>query len=118
MYVVATIKSRSFISGSESANATEIPPRSPLQVRMEIVPNGIGRANQSKPTTPATLIHRADNAISIEATPASAKLQLKWITKTSRPINTKSTALRISSSSSQNLSTEVDPIIATANGRS
>lgn len=63
--------SRSGERGSESTRAIEIPPRNPPQVRIQIVPFGIGFLSHMKPMGSPTLIRRPSRDTAVAIRPAT-----------------------------------------------
>src|SRR6185437_5879266 len=95
------------LSGTDSASATEIPPRTPAQVRNGTLWSDIRLLHAVTSGGAATASRRATSTIGIVATATSSADASKRKTNTSRPISRNSTEFRISSISVQSANTYV-----------
>ena len=89
----------------DSASATEMPPRSPPQVNTFHEPSGNLNARPAPATGRPTVSKRASSVTTAAVPPAINMRPGNLPSNTSIPTNTNNTALRISSMSSQNIST-------------
>ncbi|MNE96376.1 hypothetical protein D3C80_1945740 [compost metagenome] len=99
--MIDSSRSRSSPSGSDSARATETPPRKPPQVSTRTVPLGTGRQRRSSTIAGATVNSRDSSTANASTLPAARCIQLNGSSRSSRPISANSKALSMSSINSQ-----------------